>query len=64
MNSTGLRERQFINWLAIYTYVGYGIAQICYFSMCRPFGDYFVVPPPPGQGKSLLVLLFDKLNIC
>ncbi|KAH8593974.1 hypothetical protein B0O99DRAFT_688006 [Bisporella sp. PMI_857] len=47
----GLKQRQWINWLAIYTYVGYGITQICYFTMCRPFTDYFVVPPPPGQDQ-------------
>lgn len=49
-NSEGLVQRQYINWLAIYTYVGYGITLISYFTMCRPFSDYFVVPPPPGQG--------------
>lgn len=50
-NSEGLVQRQYITWLTIYTYVGYGVTQISYFSMCRPFNDYFVVPPPPGQGQ-------------
>lgn len=46
-----LSRDDYINWLTIYTYVGYAIIQICYFSMCRPFMDFSVVPPRPGQGN-------------
>lgn len=59
-NRAGLKQRQYINWLAVYTYVGYAITVISYFSMCRPFTDYFAVPNPPGQGKSFLShFIFD-----
>lgn len=63
LNSTGLKQRRYINWLAIFTYVGYGVTEICYFSMCRPFSDYFAVPNPPGQGKPSSSLII-QLHTC
>lgn len=58
VHSAGLPARKWINWLAIYTYVGYVITLVCYFTVCHPFPDYWAVPVPVGHGKSAPLLYF------
>lgn len=66
VDRAGLKQRKYIMWLTVYTYVGWGIVEICYFTMCRPFNDYFAVPNPPGKGMfrltSILLLEPSLIN--
>ncbi|WYZ37693.1 hypothetical protein EsH8_II_001199 [Colletotrichum jinshuiense] len=45
----GLAVQRMVRWLGIYVAVGWVATQITMFSACRPFKNYWAMPPPDPQ---------------
>ncbi|KKA30940.1 hypothetical protein TD95_004333 [Thielaviopsis punctulata] len=51
--TTGLRTRRAVNALSIYAFVGWLATEICFFTTCMPFNQYWAIPPKNSQCATL-----------
>lgn len=42
----GLRQRKWINYIAIYVAIGFVATELSLFLICRPLSNYWAVPTP------------------
>ena len=47
----GLRQRKWVNYLAVYVALGFVANELSLFLICRPLSNYWAVPTPYGQSK-------------
>ncbi|KAL2824122.1 hypothetical protein BDW59DRAFT_147865 [Aspergillus cavernicola] len=45
----GLAQRKWVNYLAIYVAIGFVVAELSLFLICRPLTNYWAVPTPNAQ---------------
>jgi hypothetical protein len=57
----GLKQRKWINYIAIYVAIGFVATELSLFLICRPITNYWAVPPPDGKNSGL-VLAEPQLN--
>lgn len=50
----GLRQRKWINYIAIYVALGFVATELSLFLICRPLANYWAVPTPNCKRTSLL----------
>ncbi|KAJ5126631.1 hypothetical protein N7448_007410 [Penicillium atrosanguineum] len=48
----GLKQRKWINWIAIYVAVGFVVTELSLFLICRPLNQYWAVPTDNYQCSS------------
>lgn len=49
LNREGLRQRKWVNYLAIYIGLGFVAVELSLFLICRPLSNYWAVPAPNEQ---------------
>lgn len=45
----GLKQRKWVNYLAIYVVLGFVATELSLFLICRPLSNYWAVPTPDCQ---------------
>jgi hypothetical protein len=53
--SEGLKQRKWINYIAIYVAIGFVATELSLFLICRPITNYWAVPTPDCKDSGLVI---------
>lgn len=60
--SEGLKQRKWINYIAIYVALGFVATELSLFLICRPITNYWAVPTPDCKSLKLAIYWIQPLT--